>query len=193
LLYSIFPGDTVSFSLNYYDSVGAPTTLAAYGEAFNLTTTPTFDTTNLGVSSAGVFQWIPDSTAARNHPYIITFRGSSGSPLAIQNDMTIRVIVIGEKQYCNLTALPVFEVYAGPPIIFIAPNPFSTYTKITLIGSEKMRKFRLFDLLGREVGTDVSLMGSELTLNRGNLSNGLYIYEVSGTNKFYTTGKLIVR
>jgi len=77
----------------------------------------------------------------------------------------------------------------------IIPNPFSSSTIIQIpepFTSESV-SLSIYDLFGREVNRIDNIVSATLTLYKGDLKSGLYIYKLIGDEGILATGKLIVQ
>ena len=208
---SVLPGDTFELTVVYKDIVGVPLDLSGYGEIFEISN-PATNTTVVAVDSIiSTIQWIPDSTASRNHPYIITFRGtSSTSPsMQIQNDLTFMLYVDGNNQdTCpDVIQIPnnIRKQIKNNYEVIISPNPFHSIAQILIKGNNFVDSeliFIIYDLFGREVKRIEQLVTTNtIEFSRDNLASGMYLYKLflknSSTTFFdnvenITTGKIIV-
>jgi len=79
-------------------------------------------------------------------------------------------------------------------IVTITPNPFSNSTIIELSGGEsnKAYTFTMYNVLGKKV-QEFQFTGSKFKVDRGNLSEGLYIYMLYSDEGVIHTGKLSIQ
>ena len=74
------------------------------------------------------------------------------------------------------------------------PNPFQTSTTIEIINQNiylNNCEFKIYDVLGQVVlKSEIKNQKSEI--QRGNLKNGIYFYQLKNENKIIGTGKLMV-
>lgn len=74
----------------------------------------------------------------------------------------------------------------------IFPNPFSEQTEITFYNPSSIPcTFVLYDILGNTIKS-FPISGNKAILQRGNISAGIYFYELKEKEGKKTTGKLIV-
>ena len=73
---------------------------------------------------------------------------------------------------------------------FVNPNPFSTSSTIHLQKESINSSLTVYDIFGRAVKS-IDFSGNEITIDRDNLSNGLYFYKI-GDDTILSSGKLIV-
>jgi TolB-like protein len=83
------------------------------------------------------------------------------------------------------------------PKVTVSPNPFTSYTTISVQGEVKENtEVILYDLLGNEVSVPVSksvAFGKTLLqIDRGKLTDGIYLYRVTRNGKVAGTGKLVL-
>lgn len=76
--------------------------------------------------------------------------------------------------------------------LIVAPNPFGETTKVTLPSDFGIAHFRLFDALGREVQQISNISSSEFIIKKGELSKGIYMYQIDNNQGKIGTGKLII-
>ena len=74
----------------------------------------------------------------------------------------------------------------------IFPNPFSQQATLKFSQELHAATFRLYNLYGQLVQEKNNINGKEIILNRENLNNGIYIYEVTDKQKRICTGKAVV-
>jgi hypothetical protein len=73
----------------------------------------------------------------------------------------------------------------------ISPNPFSTTTELIVLNYSKEFEFVLYDSYGRVVKQQ-KINSEKTMLNRNDLSDGLYFYQLKQNNVLISTGKLII-
>lgn len=75
----------------------------------------------------------------------------------------------------------------------IFPNPFTYETRIIFENKDsKIYKMKIFDIKGCCMKSYNNIENGQLTIHRGNLKNGTYIYELATDKKVIKTGKLII-
>lgn len=73
------------------------------------------------------------------------------------------------------------------------PNPFENETLIQLKGKDFQNlTFELFDLTGKLIRTEY-FEGNEIEVDRVNLNEGLYLFQIKAENQLIGTGKLVIR
>ena len=93
--------------------------------------------------------------------------GSSLCPLGINN--------INEKTFSTLS-----------------PNPFTTTATINFSKEIRSGSLRLINLFGQTVLEKNNINGSSIIINRGNLSSGVYLFEVTEKGNRIYSGKAVV-
>jgi hypothetical protein len=76
--------------------------------------------------------------------------------------------------------------------VTVTPNPFNSYTNITLSETSKINNYKLvmYNAMGKEV-MNTTLTNQLTTLNTADLHAGIYFYKVMDAGKTIQTGKLI--
>jgi len=72
------------------------------------------------------------------------------------------------------------------------PNPFSVNTQIDFANELKDATLLLYNVFGQKVREMKGINGKHITVNRDNLPEGIYIYEVIEKQKRISNGKLMV-
>ena len=77
--------------------------------------------------------------------------------------------------------------------IVVAPNPFSSFTTISVKGAaaEEMQ-LTAFDLTGRIVANQTYANPQAMQFNRNELKQGVYIYELKQNGQLFGKGKLVI-
>ena len=91
-------------------------------------------------------------------------------------------------------ATGVTEVISPSMQTNVYPNPFSQSADVVLMGAEALGLYqiRIFDLPGNIVRS-ADFIGDHFTLERGDLSEGIYFYKVVSGGRDIHTGKFIIR
>ncbi len=92
----------------------------------------------------------------------------------------------------KLTTIVGIEEGTNNNIINIFPNPFTTQATISFGGELRNATFFLYNLLGEKVEEVSNINGERLQFNRGNLPNGVYVFEVIEKDKQIARGKAVV-
>ncbi|MBL4648740.1 MAG: T9SS type A sorting domain-containing protein [Aureispira sp.] len=89
----------------------------------------------------------------------------------------------------NLTSLELEET-----TVLIFPNPFSQYATVRIEGPISDRlMFRLYDATGKTVQMIEIENQREFQVERGNLLQGMYLYQIESEGKLIDAGKLIIK
>lgn len=75
----------------------------------------------------------------------------------------------------------------------IYPNPFISSFTIEVNSEIKNAKLRVYDILGNNVMNVNNISNQKISINRGNIENGLYFYQLTQENKIVASGKLIAK
>ncbi len=73
----------------------------------------------------------------------------------------------------------------------IAPNPFESQTNITFDEQQKKTTIKIIDVLGQEV-KKISFTGKELSIERGEMKQGIYLLQIMDEQNNIVTKKIIV-
>ena len=85
------------------------------------------------------------------------------------------------------------EVFVPGVEVNAYPNPFQHQATIKLSNASNVqKKFRLFDLSGRQVRQQ-NFDSDQFIFEKQSLTNGIYFYEISGAGAKIAVGKLIVQ
>ncbi len=135
------------------------------------------------------YQWILDGNpinGATNQIYVTSQPGTY-------------VVAITDSNGCVAYSDPIlvssiFNIQAQENIIILSPNPFKENTVIQFTSADYKYDyvFKLYDVLGKEV-QEFDVTGSKFKVDRGNLSEGLYIYKIFSLDKQLGIGKLIIQ
>ncbi len=90
---------------------------------------------------------------------------------------------------CTVTAVNTLSTNNA---VTIAPNPFGSYTTITLGDASKINKYELvmYNVMGKVV-MNTTITNQLTTLNTSNFHTGIYFYKVMENDKVVQSGKLI--
>jgi hypothetical protein len=77
--------------------------------------------------------------------------------------------------------------------VIIYPNPLRTSSTIIINSVFKMRNFELkiYNLFGQEIKKFINISRQNFTINKGNLTNGIYFYKLIEENRVIATGNFI--
>jgi len=130
----------------------------------------------------------------------------SGSP-CINAGKSSTIIGIGETDYdgnvringstidiggfeLNLTS-EINDLEINHNSILIYPNPFTFETTFSFNSEFKNADLNVYNILGQEIKAIKNIAERQITLNRGNLAQGTYIYKLIKDNKVIAVGKII--
>jgi hypothetical protein len=93
---------------------------------------------------------------------------------------------------CNVTGIASIENGSSNQILTFAPNPFRSYTTISLndVSKNMTCDLNVYNELGRVV-INTKITNPLTTLKTGMLHTGIYFYKVSDNGKLIQSGKLI--
>jgi Leucine-rich repeat (LRR) protein len=90
--------------------------------------------------------------------------------------------------------LSVEEVYVDEIAVRAFPNPFNFTTTIKVEGkSYESLELMVFDVSGRVVAQKQTSQGNQIQFSKGNLEEGIYIYQLKGDGVLLNTGKIAVQ
>jgi parallel beta-helix repeat protein len=93
----------------------------------------------------------------------------------------------------NSASAGIADIIAGQTDVVVFPNPFESATTISLSKALNDATLKVYDLRGAAISTLKNLDGQQITLERGNLTSGIYVYEVTQAGQVMCHGKLAVR
>lgn len=96
---------------------------------------------------------------------------------------------IGINLNCTITGI---EETASPAAVYIFPNPFHSSATITFEKELPEKELIIYDVRGKEISRIKNIAGKKITIDRNNLSPGIYLYKLTDDNKFIGAGKLVV-
>ncbi len=73
----------------------------------------------------------------------------------------------------------------------IGPNPFNTATIINFAKEQKNTEIKIIDINGKVINI-LYVTGKELSINRGEISKGIYNFQISDENKNVVNRKIII-
>ena len=93
----------------------------------------------------------------------------------------------------DTNSVDVKKIYRSEIVVDVYPNPFNLTTTFEVEGmTSGLLTFDLYDLVGKRVKLITDINGSTFTINRDDLSDGIYIYKIRDNKKLIGTGKLVV-
>jgi hypothetical protein len=99
------------------------------------------------------------------------------------NHMTITEIIPSTTGVDNISVNDEMRVY---------PNPVSEHVTFALPTETENVTVALYDITGR-LAKQVTFSGKEVTIEKGDMANGIYIYTVTSEGQNLKTGKIIVQ
>jgi len=84
------------------------------------------------------------------------------------------------------------EINAETNFVNVFPNPFQTKTTLQSSISLNNAELFIYNIFGQKVRSLGGIYGKELTIERDNLNNGVYIYELIQSGLKIKDGKLII-
>jgi len=89
------------------------------------------------------------------------------------------------------SALGINNVVINNSSFLVYPNPFIFETTISFNSELKNAKFKIYNILGQGIKEVENIYGRQITINRDNLTEGIYFYKFTKDNKVIAVGKLI--
>ncbi|MBL4649180.1 MAG: T9SS type A sorting domain-containing protein, partial [Aureispira sp.] len=91
------------------------------------------------------------------------------------------------------TIVAVSRVEDIPIAVIVAPNPFQTQTSISIRTQQDYQEIEvlIFNTLGQQLRM-IRSNTKEIVIERGQLSAGLYTYQILGYHKLIATGKFVI-
>ena len=86
------------------------------------------------------------------------------------------------------TKTPVYQDNA----ISLTPNPFTNQTQLLIDGQSNLQQVQLYSITGQLVRSYNSLSAKSLTIQKGNLTSGMYLYRALTEDGKAYSGKLVV-
>ena len=78
------------------------------------------------------------------------------------------------------------------PSLLLSPNPFTTFTTLTLQGTYHNPSLFIYNLMGQEVSSIPIGTNNQITIPRNQLPAGMYFYQLIDAAGSVATGKLVV-
>jgi len=93
---------------------------------------------------------------------------------------------------CGMVGIPSNNVVKPNEAVIFYPNPFSTYTTITINDASQINKteLRIYNILGKVV-INTTITKKITTLKTINLPSGIYFYKMISNDRIIRSGKLI--
>jgi len=115
-----------------------------------------------------------------------------GSALTTDGAVSTTAIIATITSDCTSTGISSFENGNSPEVLSIFPNPFSTYTTITIDEEFPINNCEiiLYNVWGKQVMNKI-LSNQTTILETSYLPSGIYFYNVVSSGKTIQSGKLI--
>jgi hypothetical protein len=181
----IQPGQSIQFNVLGTDiDLGQVDSLQMFGGPFLAAhDTPTFVSTP-GNAATGTFSWTPDTSFAREQPYIFTLQARdnyliNGNSAGLMNCQTFRVWV------ADTSVVPCFALEAKDisksDFLMVYPNPLSSDNLFIDVNDDLMgSEINIYDDEGRMLyKSEINSLHSEIELN---LAKGIYLLRLSSSN-----------
>ena len=76
--------------------------------------------------------------------------------------------------------------------VTIYPNPFDNTATLHISNVSGNVSLALYDVLGKEVKNITNIKNENIQINRDNLPDGIYFYQVRNNNNTIATGKIVL-
>ena len=102
------------------------------------------------------------------------------------------VVVMNELQ--SLGCPIITAIAPAPPIreVHVYPNPFSDYATINLQSLNDPYSWKMYNALGQLVQSRDNIHDQRLTILKGNLTEGIYLYQIYSKDRLVLSGKVVV-
>ena len=135
---------------------------------------------------------IPIDSATVNTSIVATNFIPTISSLSLDTNITItmnpsNLIVITP---CPFTGIN--EINQDVLITNVFPNPFTSQTTIVFSKEQKLTTIKIFDVLGNEINT-IYFTGSQLTIEKGEMTAGIYFISITDVKKNTINKKIIIQ
>ena len=104
-------------------------------------------------------------------------------------DTAPKLIPYGQRASCWPTSIAETESKVS---VKAFPNPFSDISTIAVTGLNEKLDFELYDVTGRLQQSISNVESNHVTVHKGELSNGIYLYRIIVAGKPVANGKLVV-
>ena len=170
----------------------------------NINTTAQFYVTSSNASAT--YQWQQNSgTGFVNLSNFGQFSGVTNDTLKISNvtlaqsNYGYRCIINGGCPDTSSVAMltvnnnvGVVEVNNTVKNVTISPNPFTSQTVITFSTEQKNTTVKIIDVVGKEIKQEL-FSGKQLTIEKGELNNGIYFVQITDENKNTIIKKIVIQ
>ncbi|MCH8904896.1 MAG: CotH kinase family protein, partial [Bacteroidetes bacterium] len=104
-----------------------------------------------------------------------------------------RIAVLSELQTLGCPALVSIEPATTQNLsVIVYPNPFNNFATIEIQGIKDKWTWTLYNALGQAIQQVDDINDEQLTISKGTLSKGIYLYQVRTKNGMIGVGKLVV-
>jgi uncharacterized repeat protein (TIGR01451 family) len=86
--------------------------------------------------------------------------------------------------------LSVNDIEKGTATITLLPNPFNQFTTIKIDGADAPFELKVYDLPGKLIKNETAYKNT-ISIERGNMAAGMYLYEITKAGKLIGKGKMI--
>jgi len=181
------PGDTVNIEMAYIDFQSYGYSLKGFSESLVTNNPATYFEQPGSASVFGSYEWVTDASHVRNHPWVLTIRGVSGStnPQSPRTDVVF-LIYVGNNPPTNIEQ----QTTQLPPSIY--PNPISASTQLVFQETPNNATLRIYNTAGQLVHSAHQINTTKYTVGEFTSTSGIYFYDVVEGNKKLTSGKLTV-
>ncbi len=164
---------TTSFIYDFYSIMDSNCfELACYASPFQYGS-PTYDWVQLYASKTVVQYMHP------NNPFY-------------QEYINLSNIIHSGQFNTNCSLLSIIDEENNYQKVQLYPNPFSDYATIEFENNNEIYSISIFNVLGEEVQILSNITSNKITINRKNLANGVYFYQLYSNNKIRSIGKFII-
>ncbi len=116
------------------------------------------------------------------------------SPFIVGTDiltLTGNENIFTAKFNCNGTTVNTNEILNSTSLS-IYPNPFTSQTTISFSEIQKHTTIKITDVLGKEIKTVILSAAKNLTIEKGEMSDGIYIVQITDENKNVVNRKIVI-
>jgi hypothetical protein len=131
------------------------------------------------------------ASAAIDLKSLVDFEGRG---LTTSGTVTTAAAAVYLPFVCTPTAIRIIDEGNMDGAVTIYPNPFSSSATIRVNNASEVNCYELgiYNASGKKVMTR-TISGQSTTLETGNLPSGIYFYKITGENKTFKSGKLVVQ
>ncbi len=137
------------------------------------------------------FQLNINYTSALNPDSINIFIVSAGQNQDCGTNVICNLLYLDDLTLTNVP-LSVENLNSNESVVSVFPNPFSTQTTLQTDNHFKNANLTVYNSYGQQVKQIKNISGQTLTLNRDNLTSGLYFLRLTQDNKIISTEKLVI-